>query len=70
MLRFVFSLLIHCRNYDGFPGRTLRDVVITVTVNYRNISNSILGASAVLLQRQIRCFTIEEFCKGDRFLIA
>ena len=41
--RFVFSLLIHCRNYDGFPGRALRDVVITVTVKYRSSSNTILG---------------------------
>ena len=28
------------------------------------------GASAVLLQRQIRCFTCKEFCVGDFFLIA
>ena len=38
-----FSLLIHCRNYDGFPGRVLRDDVITVTVNYGNSSNANLG---------------------------
>ena len=38
--RCFFSLLIHCRNYDGFPGRALRDDVITVTVNYGNNSNA------------------------------
>ena len=39
----LFGLLIHCRNYDGFPGRALRDDVITVTVNYGNSSNANLG---------------------------
>ena len=47
----LFDILIHCRNYDGFPGRALRDVVITVTVNYRNSSNAILAARAAHIMR-------------------